>query len=314
MAAILRFQTYKNVKNIDEDGNETYSLKQTHIYDKEFPELDLTENFKSFGFNGGSEVFRPEDPHHWDLGSAGVYDEKQGIMLHARKKEGEGVISADLYNLKLCEDKWDRTLAYPSRNDYYGHKTPLAEADLITVDISNNKEQFTRIGYLEVTQIPSDSEESFIPVSYDEVFSAFKEMQKAQNEVISDHWVAHAQKSKWYKGKVNPSELIMPYSEFRKLVYFSKRGLTNKEAFKEILESKNEEAINLITGPLNNPPPIIALQGPDGRFYLDDGCKRSLTACNLGLSEIDAFIMIPKMPEQLDEWLAKPKHKPESQK
>ena len=150
-----------------------------------------------------------------------------------------------------------------------------------------------------------------IPVSYEDVFSAFTEMQKAQNEAISDHWIAHAQKSDWYKGKVNPSELIVPYSEFRKIVYYSKRGLTNKEALKEILDSKNNEAIKLITGPLNNAPPIIVWQR-NGKFIVDDGCKRSLTACNLGWSEIDTFIAIPKISEQIDEWIAKPKHKPKS--
>lgn len=150
-----------------------------------------------------------------------------------------------------------------------------------------------------------------IPVSYEEVFSAFQEMQKAQNEAISEHWIVHAQKSNWYKGEVNPSELIMPYSEFRKIVYYSKRGLTNKEALKEIIESKDNQAISMITGPINNPPPIIVWLR-NGKFILDDGCKRSLTACNLGLSEIDAFIAIPKIPEQLDEWIAKPKHKSES--
>ncbi len=147
-------------------------------------------------------------------------------------------------------------------------------------------------------------------VSFEEVFSAFQEMQKAQNETISDHWIEHAQQSSWYRGKVNPAELIEPYSEFRKKVFFSKRGLTNKEALDEILRSNNAEAIQMIKGPLNNPPPIIVWLRPDGKFQVDDGCKRSLTACYLGWPEIDAFICVPKMPEKLDYWKSKPKYKP----
>ncbi len=148
------------------------------------------------------------------------------------------------------------------------------------------------------------------PVSFEEVFSAFQEMQKAQNEAISEHWIEHAQQSVWCKGKANPSELIVPYSEFRKIVGYSKRGLTNREALGEILKSNNTDAIKMVTGPLNNPPPIIVWLRPDGKFQVDDGCKRSLTACYLGWTEIDAFICIPKMPEKLDYWKSKPKYMP----
>ncbi len=147
-----------------------------------------------------------------------------------------------------------------------------------------------------------------IPVSFEEVFSAFQEMQKAQNEAISDHWIEHARQSAWYKGKIDPSELIVPYSEFRKIVFYSRRGLTNKEALQEILKSNNEKAIKMITVPLDNPPPVIVWLRPDGKFQVDDGCKRSLTACHLGWTVIDAFICIPKIPEKLDYWKSKPKH------
>lgn len=149
-----------------------------------------------------------------------------------------------------------------------------------------------------------------IPVSFEEVFSAFQEMQKAQNEAISDHWIEHAQQSTWYKGRVNPSELIMPYSEFRKIVFYSRRGLTNSEALQEIIKSNNQEAIRMITSLLNNPPPIIVWRRPDGKFQVDDGCKRSLTACYLGWREMDAFICVPKMLEKLNYWKSKPKYKP----
>ncbi len=155
----------------------------------------------------------------------------------------------------------------------------------------------------------SDSDQ-MIPVSFEEVFSEFQEMQKAQNEAISEHWIEHARQSNWCKGKVNPLELVVPYSEFRKIVFYSRRGLTNREALQEIMKSNSNEAIRMVTSPFTNPPPIIVWLRPDGKFQVDDGCKRSLTACFLGLPEIDAFICIPKIPEKLDYWKSKPKYEP----
>jgi len=150
-----------------------------------------------------------------------------------------------------------------------------------------------------------------IRISFEEVFSAFQDMQKAQNEPISDHWIEHAKKSIWYKGTVNPSELIVPYPEFRRLVFYGIRGLTNKEALEKILNSNNEKAMKMITGPLKNQPPIIVWLRQDGRYQVDDGCRRSLTACYLGIDRIDAYIAIPGMPEKLDYWKIKPPYTPE---
>jgi len=147
-------------------------------------------------------------------------------------------------------------------------------------------------------------------MTFDEVFAAFQRMQSARGEAISDAWIQDASKTTWYKGTVDPVVLITPYSEFRGLVFYSKRGLTNAQALSEILRSDNKEAKRLVTSGLGDHLPIIVWRRPDGLFQVDDGCRRSLTACYLGLSEISAYIGLHPFPEKLDYWKTKPKREP----
>ena len=146
----------------------------------------------------------------------------------------------------------------------------------------------------------------FVRVSFEQVRATFEEMQKARGEQITSAWYQDAQVAKWYCGKVDPAELLTPYSEFRGLVSYSKRGLRNREALAEILRSRSDEAKLMVTGGLTGAPSIIVWLRPDGVFQVDDGCRRSLSATHLGLREIDAFIGIHANPARLDYWKDKP--------
>lgn len=87
-------------------------------------------------------------------------------------------------------------------------------------------------------------------VPFEEVFVAFQEMQKARGEAISDSWIQDAREAKWYRGSVNLAALITPYSEFRGLVFYSRRGLTNAEALDEIMRSNCTLAKVMVSGGL----------------------------------------------------------------